>query len=71
MNYFLWTEDSTAGKEFWGLVSRLRYNNQLNVESKGNNEDLVKAVELLKVLKPIDNAILTRDKNKTNEMEIF
>ena len=30
MNYFLWTEDSTAGKEFWGLVSRLRYNNQFS-----------------------------------------
>lgn len=32
---------------------------------------LIQSAEVLKVLKPIDNAILTRDKNKTNEMEIF
>lgn len=40
----LWTEDTGAGLHFWKLVSQLFFNNELVVESKGNNQGLLDAV---------------------------
>ena len=41
---YLWTEDTGAGLHFWKLVSQLFFNNELVVESKGNNQGLLDAV---------------------------
>ena len=41
---YLWTEDTGAGLHFWKLVSQLFFNNELVVESKGNNQSLLDAV---------------------------
>lgn len=41
---YLWTEDTGAGPHFWKLVSQLFFNNELVVESKGNNQGLLDAV---------------------------
>lgn len=45
MNYFLWTEDSTAGKDFWKLVSELRYEDKLEVRYRFGNQKLIDALE--------------------------
>ena len=44
---YLWTEDTGAGLHFWKLVSQLFFNNELVVESKGNNQGLLDAVKSL------------------------
>lgn len=41
---YLWTEDTGTGLHFWKLVSQLFFNNELVVESKGNNQGLLDAV---------------------------
>ena len=41
---YLWTEDTGAGLHFWKLVSQLFFNNELVVESKGNNQGVLDAV---------------------------
>ena len=41
---YLWTEDTGAGLHFWKLVSQLFFDNELVVESKGNNQGLLDAV---------------------------
>lgn len=41
---YLWTEYTGAGPHFWKLVSQLFFNNELVVESKGNNQGLLDAV---------------------------
>ena len=41
---YLWTEDTGAGLHFWKLVNRLFSDNELVVESKGSNQELLDAV---------------------------
>ena len=40
----LWTEDTGAGLHFWKLVNQLFFDNELAVESKGSNQELLDAV---------------------------
>lgn len=41
---YLWTEDTGAGLHFWKLVNQLFFDNELAVESKGSNQDLLDAL---------------------------
>ena len=41
---YLWTEDTGAGLHFWKLVNQLFFDNELVVESKGNNQGLLDEV---------------------------
>ena len=41
---YLWTEDTGAGLHFWKLVNQLFFDNELAVESKGSNQELLDAV---------------------------
>lgn len=41
---YLWTEDTGAGLHFWKLVNQLFFDDELVVESKGNNQELLDAV---------------------------
>ena len=41
---YLWTEDTGAGLHFWKLVNQLFFDNELAVESKRSNQELLDAV---------------------------
>ena len=46
---YLWTEDTGAGLHFWELVNSFVFNNQLLVESKVNNQQLLDAVSKIQL----------------------
>ena len=41
---YLWTEDTGAGLHFWKIVNQIFFDDELIVESKGNNQELLDAV---------------------------
>ena len=44
---YLWTEDTGAGLHFWKLVNRLFSDNELVVESKGGQSELIGCINRL------------------------
>lgn len=48
MTKYLWTEDTKSGLHFWQLMTEHLFNNEVIVESKGNNQGILDAVRNLK-----------------------
>lgn len=47
---YLWTEDSGAGLHFWNLANEYLFQNELQIETKGNNQGILDAVRKLNLL---------------------